>query len=202
MFTSNINFDFTSFPTHYIQENSIRIIHHGMASPDRYIHKMIEVMDYVDDRFTLDLMLVSTYYQDYFQTLQQMTSDRKNTRIIPIVPFEEIIPFTSQYDIGMFLVPFSTFNLKMCLPNKFFEFIQARLAIAIGPSPEMAKLVQQYHLGIISKDFTPKSMAESLNKLTKEEILQYKENSNKAAKILNAQNEGEKLLKIVEEVLG
>lgn len=202
MFTSNINFDFTSFPTHYIQENSIRIIHHGMASPDRYIHKMIEVMDYVDDRFTLDLMLVSTYYQDYFQTLQQMTSDRKNTRIIPIVPFEEIIPFTSQYDIGFYILQPTNFNGYNALPNKFFEFIQARLAIAIGPSPEMAKLVQQYHLGIISKDFTPKSMAESLNKLTKEEILQYKENSNKAAKILNAQNEGEKLLKIVEEVLG
>ena len=202
MFIDNIEFDFTSFPTHYIQENSIRIIHHGMASPDRYIHKMIEVMDYVDDRFTLDLMLVSTYYQDYFKTLQQMTSGRKNTRIIPIVPFEEIIPFTSQYDIGFYILQPTNFNGYNALPNKFFEFIQARLAIAIGPSPEMAKLVQQYHLGIISKDFTPKSMAESLNKLTKEEILQYKENSNKAAKILNAQNEGEKLLKIVEEVLG
>ena len=167
MFINNIKFDFTSFPTHYIQENSIRIIHHGMASPDRYIHKMIEVMDYVDDRFTLDLMLVSTYYQDYFKTLQQMTSDRKNTRIIPIVPFEEIIPFTSQYDIGMFLVPFSTFNLKMCLPNKFFEFIQARLAIAIGPSPEMAKLVQQYHLGINTKK-TPIKQQRFLMHKTKE----------------------------------
>ena len=202
MLINNIHFDFTSFPTHYVQENSIRIIHHGMASPDRYIHKMIEVMDYVDSRFTLDLMLVATYYQDYFETLQQMAAERQNTRIIPIVPFEEIIPFTSQYDIGMFLVPFSTFNLKMCLPNKFFEFIQARLAIAIGPSPEMSKYVKTYKLGIISKDFTPQSMAESLNKLTKEEILQYKENSNKAAKILNAQKEGEKVLKILEEVLG
>ncbi|KAB0574312.1 glycosyltransferase family 4 protein [Helicobacter pullorum NCTC 12824] len=202
MLINNIHFDFTSFPTHYVQENSIRIIHHGMASPDRYIHKMIEVMDYVDSRFTLDLMLVATYYQDYFETLQQMAAERQNTRIIPIVPFEEIIPFTSQYDIGMFLVPFSTFNLKMCLPNKFFEFIQARLAIAIGPSPEMSKYVKTYNLGIISKDFTPQSMAESLNKLTKEEILQYKENSNKAAKILNAQKEGEKVLKILEEVLG
>ena len=171
MLINNIHFDFTSFPTHYVQENSIRIIHHGMASPDRYIHKMIEVMDYVDSRFTLDLMLVATYYQDYFETLQQMAAERQNTRIIPIVPFEEIIPFTSQYDIGMFLVPFSTFNLKMCLPNKFFEFIQARLAIAIGPSPEMSQYVKTYNLGIISKDFTPQSMAESLNKLTKEEIL-------------------------------
>ena len=159
-------------------------------------------MEYLDSRFTLDLMLVQTADEEYYKNLESQVSQVKNTRIIPIVPFEEIIPFTSQYDIGMFLVPFSTFNLKMCLPNKFFEFIQARLAIAIGPSPEMAKLVQQYHLGIISKDFTPKSMAESLNKLTKEEILQYKENSNKTAKILNAEKEGEKILKILEKVLG
>ena len=88
----------------------------------------------------------------------------------------------------------------MCLPNKFFEFIQARLAIAIGPSPEMARLTKQYNLGIISKNFTPKSMAESLNSLTKEQILQYKENANQAAKILNAEREGEKLFRILEEI--
>ena len=87
------------------------------------------------------------------------------------------------------------------LPNKFFEFIQARLAIAIGPSPEMARLVKQYNLGIVSQDFTPKSMAESLNSLTKEQIRQYKENANQTAKILNAEREGEKLLRILEEVL-
>ena len=173
-----------------------------MASKERGIEKMIEIMEYLDSRFTIDLMLVKTADEEYYKNLESQVSQVKNTRIIPIVPFEEIIPFTSQYDIGMFLVPFSTFNLKMCLPNKFFEFIQARLDIAIGPSPEMSKYVKTYNLGIISKDFTPQSMAESLNKLTKEEILQYKENSNKAAKILNAQKEGEKVLKILEEVLG
>ena len=189
-------------PHSLVCHEPIRLIYHGMASPDRCIHGMIEMMDYVDERFTLDLMLVPTYYQEYYQTLQDMANKRKNVRIIPIVPFEEIIPFTSLYDIGVFLVPFTTFNLQMCLPNKFFEFIQARLAIAIGPSPEMAKLVQQYNLGIIAKDFIPKSMAEELNKLTKQDILKYKENSNKTAKILNAEKEGEKILKILEEVLG
>ena len=173
-----------------------------MASKERGIEKMIEIMEYLDSRFTLDLMLVKTADEEYYKNLEIQVSQVKNTRIIPIVPFEEIIPFTSQYDIGFYILQPTNFNGYNALPNKFFEFIQARLAIAIGPSPEMAKLVQQYNLGIISKDFTPKSMAESLNKLTKEEILQYKENSNKAAKILNAQNEGEKLLKIVEEVLG
>ena len=198
---NNIEFDWTTFPTHYISRDKIKLIHHGYASPDRVIEGMIETMDYVDSRFHLDLMLVPNHQHEYFDKLQAMTQTRKNVRILPPVPFEEIIPFTSQYDIGIFLCPPTTFNLANCLPNKFFEFIQARLMVAIGPSPEMARLVKQYDLGIIAKDFSPQEMAKSLNSLSKEQILQYKENVNKAAEILNAEKEGEKLLKILEEVL-
>ena len=189
-------------PPPLICHEPIKLIYHGMASKERGIEKMIEMMEYLDSRFTLDLMLVKTADEEYYKNLESQVSQVKNTRIIPIVPFEEIIPFTSQYDIGFYILQPTNFNGYNALPNKFFEFIQARLAIAIGPSPEMSKYVKTYNLGIISKDFTPQSMAESLNKLTKEEILQYKENSNKAAKILNAQKEGEKVLKILEEVLG
>ncbi|WP_416862170.1 hypothetical protein [Helicobacter ganmani] len=163
---------------------------------------MIETMDYVDSRFHLDLMLVPNYQRDYYQTLQAMVEKRKNVRILPPVSFEEIIPFSTQYDIGFYILKPANFNHLYALPNKFFEFIQARLAIAIGPSPEMARLVQEYNLGIIAKDFSAKEMAKSLNALTKEQILQYKENANQTAKILNAEKEGEKVLGVLEEVLG
>ncbi|MBX7491583.1 capsular biosynthesis protein, partial [Helicobacter sp. Faydin-H70] len=112
----------------------------------------------------------------------------------------EIIPFSTQYDIGFYILQPTNYNGYFALPNKFFEFIQARLAIAIGPSPEMARYVKEYHLGIIAKDFTPQSMAQELNKLTKQDILKYKENANKTARILNAEKEGEKILKILEEL--
>ena len=177
------------------------MLYHGMASPERGIETMIETMDYIDSHFTLDLMLVATFHQDYFQKLQAMVEGRKNVHILPPISFEEIIPFSSSYDIGFYILQPKNYNGLYALPNKFFEFIQARLAIAIGPSPEMARLVKQYNLGIVSQDFTPKSMAESLNSLTKEQIRQYKENANQTAKILNAEREGEKLLRILEEVL-
>ena len=189
-------------PHSLVCHEPIKLIHHGMASKERGIEKMIAMMEYLDSKFTLDLMLVKTADEEYFKVLEMKVHQVKNTRIIPIVPFEEIIPFTSSYDIGLYILQPTNFNGYKALPNKFFEFIQARLAIAIGPSPEMAKLVQQYNLGIIAKDFIPKSMAEELNKLTKQDILKYKENSNKTAKILNAEKEGEKILKILEEVLG
>ena len=198
---NNIEFDWTTFPTHYINRDKIKIIHHGYASPDRVIEGMIETMDYVDSRFHLDLMLVANYQQDYLQQLEQMVKTRNNVRILSPVSFEEIIPFTSQYDIGFYILKPANFNHLYALPNKFFEFIQARLMVAIGPSPEMARLTKQYNLGIIAKDFSAKEMAKSLNALTKEQILQYKENANQTAKILNAEKEGEKLLKILEEVL-
>ena len=189
-------------PHSLVCHEPIKLIHHGMASKERGIEKMIAMMEYLDSKFTLDLMLVKTADEEYFKVLEMKVHQVKNTRIIPIVPFEEIIPFTSSYDIGLYILQPTNFNGYKALPNKFFEFIQARLAIAIGPSPEMSKLVQQYNLGIIAKDFTSKSMAEELNKLTKQDILKYKENSNKTAKILNAEKEGEKILKILEEVLG
>ena len=198
---NNIEFDWTTFPTHYISRDKIKLIHHGYASPDRVIEGMIETMDYVDSRFHLDLMLVANYQQDYLQQLEQMVKTRNNVRILSPVSFEEIIPFTSQYDIGFYILKPANFNHLYALPNKFFEFIQARLMVAIGPSPEMARLTKQYNLGIIAKDFSAKEMAKSLNALTKEQILQYKENANQTAKILNAEKEGEKLLKILEEVL-
>ena len=172
-----------------------------MAARDRGIEIMIETMDYVDNRFSLDLMLVANWNLEYYEELKAMAQNRNNVRIIPPVAFEEIVPFSSQYDIGFYILQPTSYNCKYALPNKFFEFIQARLALAIGPSPEMAKYLKAYDLGIVAPNFTPQSMAESLNALTKEQILIYKENANKTAKILNATKEGEKLLNIIERVL-
>jgi hypothetical protein len=92
-------------------------------------------------------------------------------------------------------------NNHFALPNKLFEFIQARLAIAIGPSPEMAKIVQEYQLGIVAQDFKPETMAAALNKMTKESMDAFKLNADKAAKILNAEENMKRLHNEMERLL-
>ncbi len=176
---------------------SIRLIHHGLASPDRRIEGMIEMMDYVDSRFSLDLMLVKApAHSEYYAHLEKMANTRSNVRIIPPVPFEEIIPFISQYDMGIFLCPPTTFNLLHCLPNKFFEFIQAHLAIIIGPSPEMAEIVEREGLGIIAQSFAPQAVGERLLNMTRDELTSYKRASKSAAQLYNS-NQNKKVLKEV-----
>ena len=165
----------------------IRLVHHGAAGKARRIELMLELMNLLDERFTLDLMLVGK--GDYYEHLRKLALSTPRVNWLDPVPMQDLCSVTNKYDLGLFLVPPTTFNLRHCLPNKFFEFIQARLGIAIGPSPEMARLVKQYDLGVVADDFTPMALASKLNALTKGDVLRFKQNAELAANELNAENE-------------
>ena len=164
----------------------IRMIHHGICSPSRRIENMIELMGYLDERFSLDLMLVPKS-QRQFAKISELAAKKPNVRICDPVPLNAIVPKLNNYDIGLHLMPPESFNNKMALPNKLFEFIQGRLGIAIWPSPEMAALVKSHHLGVVADDFNIPSMASALNKLSYIDIINFKENSHSTANILCAE---------------
>ena len=57
----------------------------------------------------------------------------------PVAPAE--LPFAmNACDVGVFCMPPININARYALPNKFFDFVQARLAVGVGPAEEMARL--------------------------------------------------------------
>ena len=178
----------------------IRMIHHGAASPPREIERMIAAMHHLDERFELDFLLVPGSAA-YIALLEAMARPDPRIRFLPPVPMRELVRFSSAYDIGVFLVPPTTFNLRHTLPNKFFEFIQARLAVAVGPSPEMARIVEQNGCGVVAADFTPKALAAVLTKLDHAQINLMKQNSHRIARQMSAERNREILLEVVAGVL-
>jgi len=175
-----------------VDAKKIKLIHHGAANPSRQLEIMIGMMNYLDDRFSLDLMLLTPSIankktRSYLDSLKKLIKDNPRIKIIPAVKSEEVVNFIHPYDIGIFLLPPINFNYANTLPNKFFDYIQARLAIAIGPTPEMASLVNQYDLGIVADDFTPSSLAMKMNHLTAEKIEYFKNQADQAAHILSAE---------------
>ena len=178
----------------------IRMIHHGAAIPSRRTEVMIELMNLLDSRFTLDMLLVPGDAR-YIARLKRRARANPRIRFIEKVEMEQLIAVSTQYDIGLFLLPPSSFNYHMALPNKFFEFIQARLAIAIGPSPEMARLVHEFKCGIVADDFTAATLAAALNKLTAADVDRMKCGADIAARALTAETNDEKLRSIVDSML-
>jgi hypothetical protein len=193
--------DYVNIEPSPVAENRFRLIHHGGALPSRRIEVMIRMMDFLDDRFSLTLMLTKNN-PAYYQELLEQVSGNPRIDFREPVAFAEIVQEINQYDVGVYILEPNSFNNKYALPNKFFEFIQARLAVAIGPSPEMARLVKAHDMGIVSDDFEPQSLARLLNGLTREKVEQYKRHTSEAAYELSSAGNRTKILELVDGLIG
>lgn len=197
----NIPFYSSLSPSKVLPEK-IRMIHHGGTNQDRKLELMIDTLDLLDDRFTLDMMLVHNESdQKYYNFLKARAIHNPRIRILSPVPNKDLITTINHYDLGFYLLPPCDYNTKVALPNKFFEFIQARLGIAIGPSPEMAKIVREQCLGVISDEFTPESMARALQRLTENDIIRFKLNADKIAHEFCAENEMPRLASSIHKII-
>ena len=183
-----------------VVKKPLRFVHHGIASENRKLELSIEIFEKLGPNYELDLYLVKKS-KDYFDSLIQKVDLLDNVRILDPVPFKNIVPTLAAYDCGICFVPGNTINHHYGLPNKFFEFIQARLAVVIGPSIEMEKIVKKYQLGIISEKFTTDSMVKEIQKMNTESVLKYKKASDEAAQFLCAENVWDKLVKMVNQIL-
>ena len=189
-----------------VTDSAIRLVHHGIATPSRKLELMIEMMTYLDDRFTLDMYLLSEGFSakrtiQYPEYLKSLASKTNRVRILPPIKRELIVTTLNEYDMGVFLIPPVNFNYANTLPNKLFDFIQARIAIAIGPTPEMAEIVNNYKIGVVSGDFSPQGLAKKIVQLSTQDLTALKENTEKAAMELSAEQNKVKLLELVNRVL-
>ncbi len=175
-----------------VKSDRIRLIHHGIANESRRLDLMIELMDHLDERFTLDLILMTSDYasrktKKYIEGLKNKIGSLPRMKVLPPVQSHQVVDAISRYDIGVFLIPPVNFNYANTLPNKLFDFIQARLGVAIGPTPEMARIVEKFGNGVVSETFEPAALAHRLNDLKQEDVIRFKNQSAVAARDLNAE---------------
>lgn len=173
----------------------IRLIHHGVCLPSRQIENMIDAAAKLGDNYQLDLMLTSvTGCEEYEEYINGLVSSHNNVSRIAPVKFDQICSTINRYDIGLCYVEPVNLNYQYGLPNKFYEFIQARLAVAISPLIEMKNLTEKYRLGVVSNGFDIADLVERIKNLSIEEIMQYKQNSDQTAKIENQEKYSRKLV--------
>ena len=182
------------------QDGPIRLVHHGGAIPSRQLESMIEVMRHLDDRYTLDFVLVPSVPR-YLESLKATAAGNPRIRFLPPVPMAELPRFLNRYDAGIYLLPPNNFNNRYSLPNKFFEFVQARLAIVVGPSPEMAAQVRRHRMGMVAEDFTPESFARTITGLDRRRITSFKAQTHLAARELCFERSAEVLTAVIDRML-
>ncbi len=180
----------------------IRLVHSGGAIHGRSLETMIDAVRELDQRFTLDLYLVPA--ADGGRYLAQLRAragdDPRITFHEPVAPAD--LPRTlNAYDVGVFWIPPVHTNARLTLPNKLFDFVQGRLAIAVGPTVEMERVVREFDLGVIGEDFTVEACVRALAGLTAETVQRFKEHSHAAARTLSFDRERDAALSMLRPIL-
>jgi hypothetical protein len=183
-----------------VEPSRIRLVHHGGTQRSRRLELMLRMMRHLDDRFSLDLLLAGPEAE--ISRLRREAGGDPRIRFLDPVPMRTLPAFLNRYDLGVFLLPPTNFNYRHALPNKLFEFVQARLGVAIGPSPEMARLVERHALGVVSDDFAETSLAARLSALDAEAIRRLKRNAAAAARELSADRARRQILDLAAAALG
>jgi glycosyltransferase involved in cell wall biosynthesis len=170
-----------------MQPGRIRLVHSGGAVPGRNIEALIDAVRKLDAKFTLDLYLVPARDGGkYLDSIRALIADEPRITLHPPVRPTELADALNAYDVGIYSLPPLTPNHRLMLPNKIFDFIQARLAVVFGSAPETDRLIREHELGVIAPDATAESMRAALAQLTEEQVRVFKQNTDKAAKVLNS----------------
>lgn len=171
----------------------VRLVHMGGSVRGRALKEMIDAVLLAESmrpgRFTLDLYLKggeAAYEHELAELVDRRGADV--VRMCAPVPIERIVATLGTYDAGLIIYPPTNFNIVHALPNKLFDYIQARLGVIVGPGADMKDLVTETGTGIAVDATSPRVMAEALLACTDDEILRWKRASHAHAEELSAES--------------
>jgi len=186
-------------PTPVPEEGPVRLVHSGAALRNRHLEVLLDAVAASAREVSLDLFLMPND-PPYVAELRGRAAT--GVRVLDPVPYAELVPTLNRYDLGVHVLPPVNFNNANALPNKVFDYVQARLGLVVGPTPEMAALVRDHGVGLVTEDFTAESLAAVLDALTPRRVRELKAASHAAARALSAETAVQGWARAVDRLLG
>ena len=175
-----------------LQEGSvhspIRLVHSGASLRNRRLEVLIDAVNATTNDVTLDLFLMGND-PEYVVELRNRAAASGRINFPDPVPYQGLISRLHEYDVGIHIIAPTNFNNRWSLPNKFFDYVQARLGIIIGPSPEMSRLLEEHGLGAVSDDFGADALTKVLDSMTADQVRTWKSHASAAAHALSSESQ-------------
>tara|TARA_R100000365_G_C2748490_1_gene80166 strand:- start:3530 stop:4678 length:1149 start_codon:yes stop_codon:yes gene_type:complete len=169
-------------------ERQIRVVHSGAALRNRHLAEIIAGVSATPDA-TLDLYLTPNDAGYLAEIRELASSSGGKVSLREPVPYAALARTLNEYDIGVHLLPPVNFNNRWALPNKLFDYVQARLGVIVGPSPEMADYVRRFQIGMVTDDFSAAALTSALETVSPDEVASWKHASHQRARDLSSESQ-------------
>jgi glycosyltransferase involved in cell wall biosynthesis len=173
----------------------VTVLYHGDISRGRELH--VAIRSVALWRPEIDFVVRGRGDAEYITELRDLANQMGVAARVffePAVPLDRMVPEANKADIGYFSYTNFSHQSEFVLPNKFFEYIMAGLALCVADLSEMRRVTHRYGLGRLIARHSPEAIAEVINSFTREEIERFKRASLKAAETLNWDHERHRLI--------
>ncbi len=181
-------------------------LYQGYLQPDRSLDRLIRAAVFLE-RDTVIVMMGkgdgATLSQLEALIASEGVADR--VKILPPVPYEELLDWTASADIGLTLFsPAYSLSIRMTLPNKLFEYLMAGLPVLTSSLDAIVAVINTYDVGQVVTSLAPANIGAAINSMLAdhEALARMSCNALKAAKDeFYWEKESQELIRLYQNIL-
>lgn len=124
-------------------------LYQGNIDTQRGLEILVLAARHLDPDIVI-VMMGRPYDGGRIQALIDAEGVQARVRVIPAVPYDELLTWTASADLGLVVFPAdSSLSIQMCLPNKLFEYLMAGLPVLASPLEAVADVLATYGVGAV-----------------------------------------------------
>ena len=143
------------------------VLYQGGIQYNRSLDKLVRAAPFLEPNVVMVFMGPSEgSIQSELEALIDSEGVQNRVKILPSVPYEELLDWTASADIGLIVFELdSSLSIRWCLPNKLFEYLMAGLPILASQLDAVVEIIGAYNVGCIVGSLEPVAIAASINSM-------------------------------------
>lgn len=147
-------------------------LYQGYIQLDRGLDKLVHAATFLEQNVVIVLM--GDGPQELLAELESLIVSEnvsERIKIIPPVPYEELLEWTASADIGLNVLPRDySLSIQKCLPNKVFEYLMAGLPVLSSQLEAVVEILQSYDVGRIVVSTEPRDIGAAINAMLADQV--------------------------------
>jgi glycosyltransferase involved in cell wall biosynthesis len=181
-------------------------LYQGNLQPNRGLQILVRAAPFLE-RDTI-IVMMGRGFGDTPSELNMLIAHEgvaDRVKILPPVPYEELLDWTSSADIGLSVLPPDySLSIQKCLPNKLFEYLMAGLPVLASQLDAIVEVLKTYDVGQVVASLTPAGVGTAINALLadRERLDHMRHNALEAARsVFCWEKESQTLIRLYQEIL-
>lgn len=116
-------------------------------------------------------------------------ASHQDVHLVPAVDPGVVLEYTASASVGVAYIDNESLNDRLCLPNKFFEYIMAGVPVIVNDAPEMRRVVEQYDIGVVLQTLSAETLNAAIATIAGRDARQLEANLGRAAADLCWENQ-------------